>query len=174
MATKQKPMPYLSRFFIALFVLAVILGGSRLYQTQTQQKTTTVVPSITPETAQLANVAVWYPSAPWTTPKKSTDETFYGNLPGESMQATVTSPTASLPHFEIIDELTKSGFVPDNNLYADGPGSSMWGYKSEKDGKTQLLIFSYNTKPSKNSPNEPLQFSCPCTVDLNVFVSNPF
>lgn len=62
----------------------------------------------------------------------------------------------------------------DNNLAADGPGSSLWGYKKEVDGKTQIIIFSYKTQPTSNKPDEPLQFDCPCKVDWSVFISYPF
>lgn len=144
-----------------------------------QQKTNTTLPQssypkVSPETALLVDVAVWYPSAPWTEPKKTTEETTYGNLSGENMQASVTASTASLSQFENVSELKAKGFTTDINLAAGGPGSSVWGYKSEKGEKMQVIIFSYKAQPTNNNPNEPLQFNCPCKINMNVFVSNPF
>jgi len=90
------------------------------------------------------------------------------------MKATVTSPTASIPHFEMASALKTQGFIPDLNLSADGPGSSNWGYVNSNNEETQVIIFSYKTRPTNSNPNEPLEFNCPCKVNLSVFVSNPF
>lgn len=171
----QQKTPHKTLLILGLCVALIIVGAIFFMdqQKKTAQTSQTTAPNVSPETALLADIAVWYPSAPWTKPKKYTAETMYGNLSGESMQATLTSPNASLSHFENEAELKTKGFVPDNNLAADGPGSSVWGYKSEKDGKTQVIIFSYKTEPSSSNANEPLQFNCPCTVNVSVFVSTP-
>lgn len=161
-------------YILGLCIVLLIIGAiffldQQKKNTPSQQITN---PNVTPETALLADIAVWYPSAPWTAPKKVKEETPYGNLSGESMQATVTSPTASIPHFEIASQLKTKGFVPDPGLSADGPGSSMWGYKRDESIFHQIIIFSYKTEPTSSNPNEPLQFNCPCKVTINVFVSS--
>lgn len=122
----------------------------------------------------LVDAAVWYPSAPWTEPTSTSMETPYGNLQGQQITATVTSDKAYLDHFEIVDMLTKLGFESDPGLAADGPGASSWGYIKNENGEKQIMLFSYKTQPSSNNPNEPLQFDCPCKIDVTVFVSNPF
>lgn len=157
--------------FILLVITAFMLHR---FQPKRVQHTAAVSPTISPETSVLIDVAVWYPSAPWSEPKPATQTTFYGTLGGESISATVTQPNPTLPHFEIVSMLGQMGFQPDNNLAADGPGSSVWGYMKEVNGKKQVLTFSYRTKPSNTNPNEPVQFNCPCTVDVTAFVSNPF
>lgn len=119
----------------------------------------------------LASVAVWWPDAPWTNPAITIQTTSYGKLSGADMQATVTSPTASMQPFENTTELSQEGFVKDTTLDAGGAGSATWGYKRVQNGKTQILLFSYATTPTSSNPNEPLQFACPCKQIITVFVS---
>lgn len=157
---------------IALLILAMLTLKHLHPKSSLQQSS--VTPTLSPETSLLVDAAVWYPSAPWTEPKSDTQQTFYGELSGESIEATVTSQTASLPHFEQVNTLQTMGFLPDNNLAADGPGSSVWGYTKESNSQKQVMTFSYKTRPTNSNPNEPLQFSCPCQVDVTVFVSKPF
>lgn len=167
---------------LLLLIAALVIAGTGVYlftNKQSPSKPTTQVIStptatISPETSLLADIAVWYPSAPWSQPKTTTEQTALGNLDGESIQATITSQATEIPHFETVSELTSKGFILDNNLSADGPGSSTWGYSKKADGKTQVITFSYKTQPSNSNPNEPLQFNCPCKVDWEVFVSKPF
>lgn len=159
-------------FVLALIIILVI--GTFGFLLSKNKTNSTTIPKISSETSLLADIAVWYPSAPWSTPKETTEQTMYGSLTGKSMKATVTSPTATLPHFEQVNTLVQKGFTLDNNLSADGPGSSVWGYKKEENGETQIILFSYKTEPSSSNLNEPLQFNCPCKINTSVFVSNPF
>lgn len=164
----------MSKLLILIILLVVGLAGGYYYFAP---KSAAPTPSVTvsPQTGLMADVAVWYPSAPWSEPAEDSEViSSYGTFAGESMHATVTSQTASLPHFEIVSELKDKGFLPDNNLSADGPGSSTWGYKKTEDGQNQIILFSYKTQPTSSAPNEPLQFNCPCQVEVNVFVTSPF
>ena len=172
---KDTELPLIHKLLFALIAIIVVVFIGMQLQLRDTKDTAMPQPTtaITPEAALLADVAVWYPSAPWSNPHETKSQTPYGDLNGEEMTATVTSDNASITHFEMEDELTKMGFEPDNSLAADGPGSSQWGYKKEQNGQTQLLIFSYRTQPSSTNPNEPLQFDCPCTVDVSVFASDP-
>jgi hypothetical protein len=164
---------HLSNFILSLFIgclIIIFLAGYKLFLSQAIPLSTSFVN--TPEYTLLADAAVWYPSAPWSHPAKNTQTTFYGNLSGLSIHAQVTSDKPMLGHFEDVNSLATSKFLPDTNLEADGPGASSWGYLKDIDGKKQLLLFSYKTQPSSSNPNEPLQFSCPCKIDVTVFASN--
>ena len=176
MATKKSgfalPLYGVIILCIALLILSA-LALKHLHPKSSLQQSS-VTPTLSPETSLLVDAAVWYPSAPWTEPKSAAQETYYGTLSGQSIQATVTQPNATLPHFETVSMLSEMGYQPDNNLAADGPGSSSWGYTKEANGQKQVMTFSYKTRPTSSNPNEPLQFSCPCQVDITVFVSKPF
>lgn len=166
---------------ILTFVLVLILLGAAIVGVKylgTMQKQSNAPhapnPSIPPSALEiLVDAAVWYPSAPWSKPAIGRSPgSYYGNIDGQSITATVTSQTASIPHFEDVHALQAKGFVSDPNLAADGPGSSFWGYKKNVNGNQQIILFSYETKPTSNKPNEPLQFNCPCKVQATAFVSN--
>lgn len=110
----------------------------------------------------------------WDVPEETTDQTSSGNIKGEKISGILTTAQATLPHFEDAQILTKAGFEPDMSLSADGPGSSVWGYKKKQGGQQSLIIFSYKTLVTSQNPNEPLQFNCPCNMSVSVFVSDPF
>ncbi|HMS22572.1 MAG TPA: DUF333 domain-containing protein [Candidatus Levybacteria bacterium] len=110
--------------------------------------------------------------ATWGKPQKTNEPTPYGDLNGVKLSGKLTTSQATLPHFEDAEALKKLGYIPDNSLSADGPGSSVWGYKKQNSEKTSIILYSYNTKPSSNNPNEPLQFNCPCSMTVSVFISN--
>lgn len=114
------------------------------------------------------------PSATWETPISSNLTTSYGNATGYLENGSITTEQTSLPHFEDKATMSSLGFTADNNLSADGPGSSLWGYKKTTGNEIQLVIFSYKTASTSSNPNEPLQFNCPCQTQVSVFVSNPF
>ena len=113
-------------------------------------------------------------NANWSTPQKASEQTMYGTLSGEKITATATSASAMVEPYEDKQALAAAGYTSDLNLAAGGPGSSVWGYKRMVNGKKQVIIYSYQTQPTSNNPNEPLQFNCPCKVGLSVFVSDPF
>lgn len=159
---------------LILFVSAIV-GVRYLGNMQKQNNTPHAPnPSIPPSALEiLVDAAVWYPSAPWSEPTIGRSAgSYYGNIDGQSITATVTSQKASIPHFEDVNALTAKGFVPDTNLAADGPGSSTWGYKKNVNANQQIILFSYKTQPTSSNPNEPLQFDCPCKVNVTVFASN--
>lgn len=112
-------------------------------------------------------------SATWEKAADTTEQTPIGIFPGKIMKGTLTTNTASLNHFENVKELSKMGFQANQNLSADGPGSSQWGYSKEENNMTSVIIYSYKTDPTSTNPNEPLQFNCPCTTSVSVFVSDP-
>ncbi len=162
-----------------LILLAIIIIGIVLID---QRDKLTFLPSITlsPTPANpiaeeiLPNLPFWLPNTTWTTPSVTSMNTFYGSLVGEYAMTTVTSGQPRMDHFENVDLLASNGFHPDLNLAADGPGSSTWGYKKTADEQSQVVIFSYITTPTTIKSDEPVAFSCPCTVTVSAFVSNPF
>lgn len=114
------------------------------------------------------------PNVQWSNPSKTSMQTQYGNLQGTLYKGTTTAENPMLTHFEDSKMLQKEGFSPDIMLQADGPGSSMWGYKKTLNGKTEIITFSYNTTPTSTRPDQPLEFSCPCKMTVEVFISDPF
>lgn len=111
--------------------------------------------------------------ATWAKPSDTTEQTPLGTFPGQIMTGTLKTENAMLTHFENVKELSKMGFKANQNLSADGPGSSQWGYSKESNGETQVIIYSYKTSPTSKNPNEPLQFNCPCNTTVSVFLSDP-
>lgn len=179
MAKKKSKKYSLPLLVAGVFIL--LLAGGIFRQTFIQSTQhlipLQIVPTPTPAAdlvGVLADVAVAYPSAPWSNPLVASQETFYGLLTGAEMHATTTSQTASLQPFMSPDDLARLGFTIDKNLYANGAGSGMWGYKRTVNKKSQILLFSYTTHPTSQKPNGPLQFTCPCKMDITIFASSPF
>lgn len=111
----------------------------------------------------------------WGQPSQTSTNVFsYGNLAGEEITATTTTDVAFLPYFDNKEELEKQGYSQDINLTADSPGSSQWGYSKSINGKTQIVLFSYSVAPSQTSADQPLEFNCPCSATVSIFVSDPF
>lgn len=116
-------------------------------------------------------LSTWQPVANWTSPTATTEETPVGTLTGFKATGQITTQTAAVPHFENESYLKSLGFEPDIYLAADGPGSSVWGYSNPTTG--QIIQFSYRTTPTSTNQNAPVQFDCPCSSNLSVFISNP-
>lgn len=122
----------------------------------------------------LENVASWTPSLPWTGQQHVSQDTAYGNLPGLEIDAKITSDQPSYPQFEQKDQLIKMGFAEDTNIAAGAPGASMWGYKRNVNNQTQIIVFSYTTDYPNVTPDQPIEFTCPCQMTLSAFLSDPF
>lgn len=162
---------------IFLFVVIIISGfvGWFVYN----NKETFIEPA--PLVIQKENSTVLFtsasttlPSANWGKPTVTSESTTYGNLSGMAISGKITSDQAMVNPYEDKTELAKEGYKEDLNLAASGPGSNVWGYKKTENGKSQVVIYSYQTEPTSSNPNEPLQFNCPCQVNLMVFISDPF
>ncbi len=110
----------------------------------------------------------------WLNPYSISKKTPYGFLEGREVTAQTMSDTPYVSNFEDKARLTSEGFQEDINLNADGPGGSTWGYIKKNEDKSQIIILLYTVTPSSSNSNEPLQFDCPCSIVLSVFVSNPF
>lgn len=177
------------KFLIPIVVILLILGIGSFFMLQkptpatpssttpsTTQQSPTTPPVEVSQTAQtiFTTLPSSLPKATWEAPINSNLTTSYGNATGYLENGTITTDEASVPHFEDKTTLSSLGFTADNNLSADGPGSSLWGYKKTTGNEIQLVIFSYKTDPTSSNPNEPLQFNCPCQTQVSVFVSNPF
>lgn len=161
--------------FVLFIVIILALGGIYFVVQKNQSETT---PLQTEKTATSTSGKVfqqlpsWFPNSSWSQPQPATQETPYGSLSGMKSSTTMTTKTASVPHFGQSVPLRDMGFDVDKNLAADGAGSSQWGFTKTVDGQKKVIIFSSETKPTNSNPNEPLQFSCPCQTSLSVFVSN--
>lgn len=131
--------------------------------------------SVSPiETKIINHLPSWMPTATWSETTSSQEQSSYGNISGYETTGTLTTKEPYISHFENPAFLQSLGFTPDNNILADGPGSSLWGYTKETNGKKQIVFFSYQTKPTSTPTNEPVQFNCPCQMKLTVFISNYF
>lgn len=60
-------------------------------------------------------------------------------------------------------KLEAEGWSVENSLFADGPGSSEWGFKKGN----RYIVLSYTSVPENDKPDE--IFSCPCHVTFAVF-----
>lgn len=109
------------------------------------------------------------PNASWSAPQKTTEQTPIGTLTGQKITGTITTKTAIVPHFDNLNTLAQMGYTVDNNLAADGPGSSQWAYTN---AEGQTILYSYRVAGTSH-PNEPIQFNCPCRATVSVFVSSP-
>ncbi|HVT00685.1 MAG TPA: hypothetical protein VHE53_00440 [Patescibacteria group bacterium] len=166
-----------TKTLLVLVVAALVIGLGWVFLYKYQNKNG-IDPTKSTSSAILNpvfyDVKVWLPGVSWSTPKKTSEQTMYGDLKGEESTAQITTKTATVSQFENVKELNSMGYHQDINLEAGGPGSSIWGYKKTDGKMSQIVTFSYNTTPSSNNPNEPLQFNCPCKTTLKVFVSDPF
>lgn len=175
MAAKKKKFP---RKYI-LIILALIIGAAVLLGiTENPLKSSLVSsttsysnPSTSPELI-IQSVTSGLPNATWSTPATASETTGEGQLSGLESTTQISTENPMLTHFENAQKLKEMGFSVDNDLMADGPGSSMWGYSKNDNGEKQYVIISYKTQPTSSNPNAPLEFNCPCTVDVSVFASN--
>lgn len=175
MAKKKKNFPRKYILIILALVIgaAVILGITEnpLKSTLVSSTTSFSNPSTTPELI-LQTVTSELPNATWVGPTVATQSTPNGQISGIQSTAQISTENPMLTHFENSQKLKDMGFSVDNNLMADGPGSSMWGYSKDTNGQKQYILISYKTQPTSDNPNAPLEFNCPCKMDITVFVSN--
>lgn len=156
------------RVNISILVVGVALA-SVLFFFVIKDRSVSTVASLSSGVFSQAESAL--PDSTWSKPVATTENTSTGNVSGEKITTTLKSKEAMLTHFENVSDLKQMGFTQDSNLSADGPGSSVWGYKNPT--TNQVILYSYNTKPTSSNPNEPLSFNCPCEMSVSVFVSNP-
>ena len=165
---------------VALIVIAVVgfvavtKMGSQTSTTQlqqTQQTTTIVSPSPATEVSPVFNMlSTWLPTATWSAPTKTSDNSTYGQLTGTLAKGEVKGPNPQISrNFENADYLKNLGYVEDINLAADGPGASNWGYKRVVNGKTEIIQFGYSTNRLLGPENNSAPFA-----NVSVFVSDPF
>lgn len=172
---KNKIKKHYLAYFVIVAIIFVVAG------TFMWRHTLVTPPSVTPLTTSpsivtndiFAQVPLWN-AAKWSFIKTASTSSYYGTLTGKEIDATMITQQATISHFEDIAFLQNLGFDQDRNLSADGPGSSVWGYKKTTNNTSQVVLFSYTTLPVTVVPNEPIQFSCPCTTNVSVFVSDPF
>lgn len=149
---------------LIIFLVGVVIFLSFFFITNPTTSTSTILAQIKSENQNIN----------WEVPKNVTEQTPLGNLSGIKMFGTLISQQATFPHFENAKLLSSYGYMPDMSFSADGPGSSIWGYRQNINGEESVILFSYNTKPTSTNPNAPLQFNCPCQMDISMFISNPF
>lgn len=164
----------IQRTFLTLFIALVIIGSAiYIHAVRPQSNPSSMNSTQTQPNPDFKLITTSLPSANWTTPVPSTEQTLYGNLTGQAATGQITSQQTSMNQFEDVNAITAQGYKKDINLDAAGPGSTVWGYKKTENGKTQVIILFYKTQGTTN-PNQPIQFNCPCKIDLKVFVSDPF
>jgi putative hemolysin len=161
-------------FLFIIVVILIIAGAFFVLHVKKQQNTTT-----NPATTQHVNdpmlqtLAEGFPEVTWGEPTNMNQSTGpYGELPGRKITGTIKVDQANIPQTEDKAYLESQGFKADPSMSADGPGSSVWGYSKGSGENTQVVIFSYEVKPTSSNPNEPLQFNCPCNATVSIFVSD--
>lgn len=159
---------------ILIIVIAVSVVGFAAYLHSTRPQSN--FSSFTTQSLDpiFKSVTASTPKVDWSDTSTISTQTAYGYLTGRQITGQKLSNDAQTEQFENVTDLANLGFEKDVNLQAGGPGSSSWGYKKTKNGKTQVILFSYVTEPSSSNPGEPIQFVCPCKIDLTVFVSDLF
>ena len=163
----------LHKLLLVIIIGVVVVGlAVYLHSTRPQSNPKSFVEQTTNPIFKNVNESL--PQAGWSEETTASEQTAYGNLPGKEEIGKITVDQAYTHHFENPDVLKSLGYNEDLNLAADGPGSSTWGYIKTENGQSQIVLFSYSTIPSSNNPNKPIQFVCPCRVDLKVFISDPF
>lgn len=169
MAEKKNHLP---RRYYLITLLLIIIASIVLVIFQT---TPTPPPAqINPqsENPTFQKVTEWKPNAVWSMPTDSVQNTYLGEVNGKTSTANIRSDQATLSPFEDVAYLNSLGYELNQNLSADGPGSSVWGYKKGIDTDFELIIFSYVTTPTNSNPNQPLEFNCPCEMKVEVFIGS--
>lgn len=90
---------------------------------------------------------------------------------GVKGQAKISSNTDAGKFFAYYDvKLKSAGWTIENNFSADGVGGSQVGYKKDSD----YIVLSYKITPGKiiSRKNEPLQWTCPCQVQYDIFAGS--
>lgn len=116
----------------------------------------------------------WTPEVVWGKPKPATKETYYGNVKGTEITGKLVNREGYIDHTEDPEFLKKLGYSEDPNLFADGPGSSMWGYIKHVGKDEQVVLFSYTNEDMHTSSDGPVTSECPCTLELSIFISDVF
>lgn len=170
MAKKKNRLP--RKYYLTTLAL-IIIGSILLVIFQTAPNSSISTQNeLQPSDVIFEKVLVWKNNAVWSAPTDHTENTYLGEIHGKVSTATVRANEPTLSHFEDANYLKSLGYEVDSNLYADGPGSSMWGYKKGDNNNFELVIFSYNTTPTNSDPNQPVQFDCPCEMKIQVFVGS--
>lgn len=139
------------------------------------EKPTPKKQAVTPDMTVFEETDRWVPEVVWSPSKPATEQIYYGTVKGVEETGTLVNREGVVEHFEDHKVLEKLGYKEDLNLSADGPGSSMWGYSKEAPGGLlEVVTFSYINEDMHPSTEGPLTASCPCTLTLKVFVSEPF
>ncbi len=171
MAKKKNRLP--RKYYLT--ILALIIIASILLVIFQTTPNSTPPPQNTPQSSSnviFEKLPEWKSDAIWTTPKDYTETNYLGEIHGKVSTVTITTDSPGLTHFEDVNYLNSLGYEIDINLYADGPGSSMWGYKKGDENNFELVIFSYTTTPTDKSPDKPVEFNCPCEMKIQVFVGS--
>lgn len=146
-----------------------------------QQQASSSATSQASAAAFLQTAIALYPSTTtWGQPQATT--VFYTKVQAEDpiqVSGSKVQGNGTVPSLENMRDvgatyLTANGWEQDNNIAADGPTGSTWGYKKAVGSKMQILELSYTNTSLTVTPGQPVQSICPCNVTYTVFLSNPF
>lgn len=168
-----------SGFIFFLFFLVIIgaVGGYIFFFTDYIKLTPSTKQTVKEEmddSSVFPQASKWLPEVVWTKPSSATIQTYYGKVRGVQITGKLVNRDGYIEHPEDPGFLKKLGFNEDLNLAADGPGSSSWGYLKNIGDEQQIVVFSYANEDMHPSNEGPLTASCPCTLNLAIFVSEPF
>jgi len=166
--------------FILVLIFLILIGGlggyvfffTDILQLSSKQEKIQEAPK--PDEEIFSQVDEWVLEVVWEKPKAAEKQVYYGIVDGYERTGKIVNREGYIEHFENIDLLNSLGFSEDLNLSADGPGSSLWGYKKNIGQELQIVTLSYDNEDMHQSSDGPLVADCPCTLNLSVFVSNVF
>lgn len=76
--------------------------------------------------------------------------------------------------YENLDLINKLGWIENPKGGADGIDGEMWEYNKTVQGKKRILRYSYSNRSLNPDSNGVSAVKCPCTYQLDVFLSDPF
>lgn len=126
-----------------------------------------------------APAIAWQPIVKWTEGNPFTNR---GYVPDSSLRyisgflrtgTVVTTDVHSLDRFEDKEHLAQLGWKEDKDvLSGTGQGFAEWGYIMDTNTTRRFLEFIRRTTP--NNSTGLAQFHCPCTITIDVFLSDEF
>jgi len=113
----------------------------------------------------------WVPQATWEDITRDEIERDGQKLPGFLRSGTLETHEV-IGRFGDEATLKQHGWVA-GKFEASGPGGEVWEYIKEGNGK-QVLQFFYQNRSLTPNPNGGVTTQCPCTFELQVFLTDPF
>ncbi|HSW97332.1 MAG TPA: hypothetical protein VLF89_05910 [Candidatus Saccharimonadales bacterium] len=162
------------RVFVILGVVCIVgismylllsYQPQRTMQNNSQIYQSSISPTMASKSGMLAFSDTSLPIS-WEEETKAT-ESYQGKaIAGKELRGRLSYKSGYLHSLANREYLQTNGWVENNNLAADGPNGSQWGYTKNK---KQVVIFSY-TNMSFTPP--PTGTTCPCEFTVKIFLGD--